>query len=92
MVFGPIFDPSLVLWKPLAKFILERWGCSNKCFYPYLSPWLHIWHTKNPIILKVGHPWTHKDEKWVKKVVLQKLISTIWDADTSVFYPIFSPW
>ena len=78
--------------KYFAKFILERLGCSNKCFYPNLSPWLHIWPTENPIILKVGHPWTQKDEKGVKKVVLQKLIWTIWDADTNFSYPSFSPW
>ena len=35
-------------------------GVLKQVFYPNLSPWLHISPTENPIILKVGHPWTPK--------------------------------
>ena len=55
------------------KVILDHLGCSNKCFWPVLSPWCHVLaHAKFKNAWKMGRLGSKDASKWVKNTIFQK--------------------
>ena len=57
------------------KLFLDHLGCSNKCFWPVLSPWWRVWgHVKSQNALKMGRFGTNNGSKMGQNRIFPKVI------------------
>ena len=75
------------------KLFLGHLGCSNKCYWPVLSPWWRVLdHGKSQNALKIGHFGTKSGSKMGQKSLYSKVIVAHLGCPNKCFWPVLSPW